>query len=225
MTAFFVTATGTDIGKTFITAGLVRHLRSRGKPASAFKPVISGFDPVRAKESDTGILLSAMSRLVSENEVARVSPWRFAAPLSPDMAAEREGGAVDFDALVKFSLDAVAEAQGPLFIEGVGGVMTPINTRHTALDWAAALRLPLIVAAGSYLGTISHTLTALDVMRRQRLEIAALIVNESADSTVPLLDTARTIGRFIAPTPVLMLPRHADLRAFADLAQRLALID
>src|SRR5689334_16712428 len=101
MSAYFVTSTGTDIGKTFVTAGLIRHLRDNGKPVAALKPVVSGFDLATAALSDPGMLLAALDEPITEEALTRVSPWRFAAPLSPDMAAAREGAMLEFDDIVK----------------------------------------------------------------------------------------------------------------------------
>jgi dethiobiotin synthetase len=218
MSAFFVTATGTDIGKTFVAAGLLRALRERKKVAAAIKPVISGFDPARARASDTGVLLDAMGEAVTPDAVEQISPWRFAAPLSPDMAAAREGREIDFDKLVAYCRDAAAWP-GTLLIEGVGGVMVPLDARHTVLDWMAALGLPSILVAGSYLGTISHTLTALDAMRRARVTVAALVVNDSGDGAVPLGDTVASLSRFAPEIPILTIPRGA--KNFEELTSRL----
>jgi len=96
-----------------------------------------------------------------------------------------------------------------LLIEGVGGVMVPLDDTRTVLDWIAALRVPAILIAGSYLGTISHTLTAFDVLRRREIVVRAIVVNESEGSTVPLDDTVKSIARF-ARAELLALPRHAD---------------
>ena len=62
MAGVFITGTGTDVGKTFITAALLRHLRDAGKPVDAIKPVLSGFDPANAQDSDPGVLLAALGR-------------------------------------------------------------------------------------------------------------------------------------------------------------------
>ena len=103
--------------------------------------------------------------------------------------------------------------------------MVPIDAQHTVLDWMRALGLPLIVVAGSYLGTISYTLTAVDVLRRNDLSITALVVSETADSPVPLADTVAAIARFINPIKVIGLPRlidpTTDHAAFGDLAATL----
>lgn len=216
MSAYFVTATGTDIGKTFVASGLLRHLRAQGKVVAGIKPVISGFDIAKARASDTGELLDAMGEAVTPQAVAQISPWRFIAPLSPDMAAAREGKAIDFDALVAFCRDAAAWP-GTLLIEGVGGVMVPLDAGHTVLDWMAALGLPAILVAGSYLGTISHTLTAANAMAQAGVKIAALVINDIGGVAVPLDDTVATLRRFLPETPITILPRMAGDADFAQL--------
>ncbi len=225
MTAVFVTSSGTDIGKTFVTAGLVRHLRRAGRAVSAIKPIVSGFDPDATAGSDPGILLEALGRPVTPEEIARISPWRFQAALSPDLAAEREGRAVDFKAVVDFSQRAVAAAGGTLLIEGTGGVMVPLDSRHTVLDWMTALRLPLILVVGSYLGSMSHTLTALHVVAQRNLSVAAIVVSETPASPVPLDETTATIARFADAIEVIALPRLVsgaeEHPAFARLASLL----
>ena len=222
MSAIFVTSTGTDIGKTFVTAGLIRHFRRQGGLVSALKPVISGFDENRPEHSDPAILLSALGRSGKLDAITEISPWRFRAPLSPDMAARREGKSIDFKALVDFCSQAVAFRPDLLFIEGIGGVMVPLDSRHTVLDWIVALRVPLLLVAGSYLGAISHTLTALDVMLRHRLDVAAVVVSETEGSAVPLNETVAAIARFAAPIPVAELARipagRTEEAAFARIA-------
>ncbi len=196
MSAYFVTSTGTDIGKTFVTAGLIRHFREAEKKVSALKPVVSGFDLATAALSDPGVLLGALEEPITPEALNRISPWQFAAPLSPDMAAAREERSIDFEELVATCRDAVRASDGTLLIEGVGGIMVPLSARYTVLDWMRALNLPLIVVAGSYQGTISHTLTALEVVARAKLKVAALVVNESGDGAVPLDETLTTLRRF-----------------------------
>jgi len=213
MSAFFVTASGTEIGKTFVTAALIRELRRRGRPVAALKPVASGFDPAHPEDSDAGMLLAALGEMATPAAFDLIAPWRFHAPLSPDMAARREGRVIDFAALVGHSRQAIATATGTLLIEGVGGVMVPLDDGHTVLDWIDALRIPAIVLGGSYLGAISHALTALDALRSRSLAVAALVVNETPQSTVALDETAATIARFAGETPVVTLPRLAHATA------------
>ena len=207
MSAYFVTATGTDIGKTFVTAGLIRYLRNAGAKPEALKPVVSGYDSSVVETSDPAVLLKALGRAVSADEIARIAPWRFRAPLSPDIAAGRENRAIDFDALIAFSRAAAKTSNGMLFVEGVGGIMVPLDGKRTVLDWMAALDIPLLLVVGSYLGAISHTLTALDVRAQRKLKIAAIVVSESERGTVELEDTVASIARFSNDVDVIGLPR------------------
>ena len=221
MSAFFVTGTGTDIGKTFVTSGLIRHLRRQDRPVSALKPVVSGFALENAAVSDPGMLLAALDEPLTDANIARLSPWQYAAALSPDMAAAREGNSVPYDDILAVCRRAIAETQGTLLIEGVGGAMVPLDARHTVLDWMADLDLPTILVAGSYLGTISHTLTALAAMADRGLVPAVLAINDTGDSPVSLTETADTIARFAPTLPIVTIPRDAKDVDFATLAAKL----
>ena len=205
MTAIFITATGTDVGKTFVAAALIRHLRQMGRQVEAIKPIVSGFDPAQTARSDPATLLNALGRPVTAEEIDRISPWRFRAPVSPDLAARREDRSIDVDRVVTFCQDSIQHRRDIMLIEGVGGIMVPLDDQRTILDVMMALQLPLILVAGSYLGTISHTLTALDSLYRRDLSVLAIIVSETRGSTVPLDDTVAAIGRFAEP--VIALPR------------------
>jgi dethiobiotin synthetase len=217
MSAIFVTATGTDIGKTFVVTSLIRHWRAAGRQIDALKPLATGFDPTSPAMSDTGLLLAALGRPLQSAEIDRISPWRYAAPLSPDMAACKEGKAIDFGALVDFCRRAIAACPGTLLIEGIGGVMVPFDEKHTVLDWMAALNIPVVLVAGSYLGSLSHTLTALDAMRSRTIAVTAVVLNETAGSTVSMADTEATLSRFAAPIPIVPLPRGGSVVGLASL--------
>ncbi len=204
MSTLFVTATGTEIGKTVVAAALCRELRAQGRPVRALKPVLSGYDPAELAESDPGVLLASLGEAVTEGTVAKITPWRFAAPLSPDMAAAREGRRLDLAEIVAFCR---AQAGDPLLVEGIGGAMVPLDDAHTVLDWIAALEAPALVVTGSYLGTISHTLTTLAAMRGRGVAIAGLVISESPESPVPPAETAETIARHAGRLPIAILPR------------------
>jgi dethiobiotin synthetase len=222
MTAFFITATGTDIGKTFVSAGLIRHMHATGRPVAAIKPVVSGFDPNTWQESDPAALLLALGRPVALAQVEHISPWRFKAPLSPHMAARHEGRAIAFHELVEFCRRSMAGRHNVLLIEGIGGIMVPLDDRRTVLDWMSVLRIPIILVAGSYVGTIIHTLTSLEVLVRRNLDVAAVVVSESAGSAAALDETVATVQRFASSIDVVGIPRLApdagDHPAFAHLA-------
>jgi dethiobiotin synthetase len=210
MTAMFVTATGTDVGKTFVARGMIRQLRARGLAVDALKPVITGYDPQTVHLSDTGRLLAALGRALTPRQINQVSPIRLREQLSPDQAARIEGRPIDFKALNTFCRTAISRHKGALLIEGIGGVMVPLDDRHTVLDWMIEIDVPAILVAGSYVGALSHTLTAIDVLERNALKIAAVVVNETPGSAATLDDTAGTIRRFTDNIEVFTLPRLPD---------------
>jgi dethiobiotin synthetase len=181
MAAVFVAGTGTDIGKTYVTAALLRAMAGAGRPAMALKPVASGFDEAAPAGSDPAVLLEAMGRPVTAAAIAAITPWRYRAPLAPDQAARREGRVVDGAAVIAFCQAEIAAAGKALvFVESAGGIMSPLDDMRTMLDLASALAAPVLLVTGAYLGAISHTLTAVEVIRAAGLAIRAVVVNGAA---------------------------------------------
>jgi dethiobiotin synthetase len=217
--AIFITATGTEIGKTFVAAGLIACLRRRGRKVAALKPVVSGFDPNEIAGSDPALLLEACGTLATPATIAAISPWRFAAPLSPDMAARAENKTIAFPALVSFCRKAVATANDLLVVEGIGGLAVPLDETATVADLIEMLQIPLILVAGTYLGSLSHTLSALEVARTRGLSIAAIALNETPNSSVPIAATCASLKNFAGNTPIVTLMRESGtLAAFETLA-------
>ncbi|HUI20016.1 MAG TPA: dethiobiotin synthase [Methylocella sp.] len=196
MSAVFITGTGTDIGKTFVATGLIRRLRELGRPVNALKPVVSGFDPRAPLCSDPAVLLKALGRDLHPESFDAISPWRFHAALSPDMAAQAEGRAINFEEVAEFCRAAIDRNTGTLLIEGIGGIMVPLDQRHTVLDLMLALRLPVILVAGSYLGTLSHLLCAQDVVLTHGLDLRAIVISETENASVPFDATLATLANF-----------------------------
>lgn len=217
--AFFVTASGTDIGKTYVTTGLIRALQARGVPVSALKPLITDFTARTAPGSDTALILKALGEDVTDQAIARLSPWRYEAALAPDMAAAHEGKTVPYDEVVAFCAAArdAAQQKSVLIVEGAGGVLVPVDDHHTMRDFMRDLAAQPILVVGSYLGTISHTLTAVEALVNAGMPPLAVVVSESEDAGIALADTCAAIARFLGPVPLLPLPRNSDA-AFADLA-------
>ncbi len=228
MSAHFITGTGTDIGKTWLSCALLRHWRAAGCAAQAFKPVLSGFDAAHAAASDAGQLLAALGRTIDAAALDAIAPWRFNAPLSPDMAAAREGRRIDFDALVGFTRRVAqtrVQTSADFFstlIEGVGGVMVPLDEEHTVRDWIVASGLPCVLVAGSYLGSLSHTLTALEALRKVGAGVTAIALNESPESTVGLDAAAAALRRHAGGVKLVTIARAAPQAGVAEVAALLA---
>ncbi|GJE42351.1 dethiobiotin synthase [Methylobacterium soli] len=218
--ALFVAGAGTEIGKTYVTAALARHRRAGGRAVRALKPLASGVPPVgdpAFPESDTGRLLAAQDLPLTPEAVEACSPWRYAAALAPDLAAAREGRSLALDDLVAWCRARLAEASADeiVLIEGVGGLMSPITPTATGLDWLKRLNdpraetLPVVLVTGSYLGAISHALTAIETLRAHALPLAAVAVSESLGAPTPPEIVAEAI-RSRTGAAVACLRRGAD---------------
>jgi dethiobiotin synthetase len=220
MLSYFVTATGTDIGKTYIAGNIIRAARQVGLDFTAIKPVLSGYDEATAASCDSARLLAAMGKKITLRNIAAITPWRFTAPLSPDMAAAREARHIDFTALTSFCEAAIQAAPDVLLIEGVGGVAVPLDDTHLVVDLIAALRVPAILVAGTYLGTLSHTITAAEALVVRGIPVAAIVLNESVGAPVSLEETAEALARRL-PHPIHQIPRNAVAPPFRALVASL----
>ncbi len=192
MPGLFVTATGTEVGKTYVACGLIRALRRAGRAVTALKPVASGFDPAASEISDTAALLAALGESPTPERIAAVSPWRFRAPLSPDMAARLEGRSIPFEALVGTCRAALATERRTV-VEGIGGVMVPLGGGRTVLDLIEALALPVVLVSPTGLGALSHLLTALEVLKGRTAAAVAIVLSETPGASVPLAQTVETL--------------------------------
>jgi dethiobiotin synthetase len=217
MKRYFITSTGTGIGKTFFTASLLQRYTRGGYTVRPLKPVISGFswdDPC----TDSAILARASGISVNEKTIQAISPWRFALPASPHFAARAEGIKLQFSDVVN-ACNSYSTDVDIMLIEGAGGVMAPLTESNTMLDLMRALNVPIILVVGSYLGSISHTLTALHVLNGTSLH--SVVVMESAEQCAGLSETQEAILQFAPiPVPVYAVPRahqKVDAWKFAKL--------
>lgn len=217
MKRFFVAGTGTDLGKTHIACALLRAAVSRGQTVDAFKPVVSGFDQAQPEASDPARLAAAMGRPDAWPEI---SPRRYRAPLAPNLAARLEGETL---AMADLAADCQAWLESRdvdlALVEGAGGVMSPLTDDATNLELMTTLALPVLLVAGSYLGTASHLLTALEVLRARGLTVSAIVVSQSLDAP-NLRQTVEMLRAFERQTPIVTAPRDTDWDA-AELADLL----
>jgi len=219
--AVFIAGAHTDVGKTHVACALIAAARAAGLGVEALKPVASGFDPGNWASSDPGRLLAALGQPPTPHALDAISPWRFAAPLAPPMAAKLEGRALPLAPIAAFCQARIRAAEADLVIvEGVGGLMSPIADRATGLDLMAALGLPVLLVGGSYLGAISHLLTAAETLRGRGLRLLAAVVSESAEPAAPdFRETLGSIAEFgVEAFPA---PRTASAPWVAELLARL----
>lgn len=175
MKGLFVAGTGTDVGKTHITGLLLRALRARGVDAGSIKPVQTGCAP-----GEPPLDLAMHWRLAGWNPADAVArdcaPFVFLDPVSPHLAARREGVALDV-AGVAAAVRRAAHHFSFSLVEGAGGVLVPLNERETLLDLMRALELSVLLVAEAGVGTINHTLLTLAALRGAGVPVLGVVLN------------------------------------------------
>lgn len=205
MTSAFITATGTDIGKTHITCALLAHLVENGVSPSIVKPLMSGFSNDDLEASDAGRLLTAMERSADEAGVNEVCMAHFEAPLAPNVAAREAGRSYQYDDILAFVNARGLSANGPLLVEGAGGVMSPVTDEKLHADLISDLAMPAFLVTANYLGSISHTISALEVMKARAIPVLGVIVSQpTQDHGVP--DAIINELNYWVKTPMLAAP-------------------
>ena len=208
MKPFFITSTGTNIGKTYLTELIIKRCNELNINVNAIKPIISGFVLSKYKKSDTGIILKALNK--NRNYINEISPWRFKAPISPDAASNLENKSINFLELVKFCEDKIykfSQKDGYFIIEGVGGTMVPINEKETIFDLIKSLKIPVILVIGSYLGSISHTLNVVQNFTNNNIIISSIVISQSENNDVGENLTKSSLKKYIKKIPIYFISR------------------
>ncbi len=186
MTGVFITSTGTEHGKTHIAAAILETWRKAGRTPLPIKPLMSGYDPANLAASDAGRLLTAAGRAPDEAAVNEICLHRFEPPMAPHIAARQAGRSLDYDDLLAFVNARILNVSGPVLVEGAGGVMSPVCDGKLHVDLINDLAMPSILVTANYLGAISHTLSALEVMERRHMPVVAIVVSQpEADAKQP----------------------------------------
>jgi dethiobiotin synthetase len=171
----FITGTDTGVGKTVIAAAIARVLRQHGNRVGVLKPIATGC--VHRREG----LVSEDAELLahhadSPHPLDVICPQRYIEPLAPAVSAQRANQPVDWNA-VQRSLETIARSSDVMIVEGVGGLMVPLDEKHTVLDLARWLGYPAVIVARAGLGTINHTLLTLAALRQANVPIAGVVIN------------------------------------------------
>jgi len=177
MSSVFITATGTEIGKTFVACKLLSQWKKQEKNPHAIKPLMSGFGEGDLANSDAGLLLNAVGQEATPENVNRICMKRYEKSVAPNQAARELGQSLDYDDILAFVNSRVLLANGaPTIVEGAGGIMSPVTDDKLHVDLISDLAMPAILVTANYLGSISHTLTALDAMERRGIPVERVIV-------------------------------------------------
>jgi len=172
---FFITGTDTGVGKTWATVALMRFLRSQGRSVLGMKPVACGcFWQDGGRRNEDALLLMENASLPVD--YAKLNIYAFERPVSPHLAAQQAGEAVQIDRIVRHcrELERLADC---VLVEGVGGWEVPLNAGERVSHLAMGLELPVILVVGMRLGCLNHAWLTHEAMLRAGVACAGWIAN------------------------------------------------
>ncbi|MBN2327612.1 MAG: dethiobiotin synthase [Candidatus Omnitrophica bacterium] len=174
MDGLFITGTGTEVGKTIVTALLALGLRKQGLNACPVKPVASGGVIEQGEYVSTDAQVYRRFSGVYET-ASRLNPVCFKHPASPHLAAQMARQTIDPE-ILRNSLNRLAKKYDILLVEGVGGWLVPLTFYYKVADFARDLRLPVLLVSANRLGSINHTLLTLESIRFRGIKPAGVIM-------------------------------------------------
>lgn len=191
----FVTGTDTGVGKSIVAGGLAALLKNSGCNVGVMKPVATGgkYHNNRLVSDDALFLMSAAE---IDDDYELINPICFEQPIAPTIAAQLNNTTIDLEK-IRHAFDILCKRHDFMIVEGVGGLLVPVNEHYFIIDLAREFKLPLIIVSRLSLGTINHTLLTLSYAREHGVNIKGIIFNDHADTNECLKNyTVKEIKRF-----------------------------
>ncbi len=173
--SYFITGTDTEIGKTVVSAMLIRYFIERGDKVIGMKPVASGAKPVTNQlQNDDAMQLINASNVSADYDL--VNPYCFEPPIAPHIAAQQQGTEISV-ATIQQSYQQLANKSDRVIVEGVGGWQVPLNDSQTVADLAVTLSLPVILVVGMRLGCLNHACLTVESILAKGCNLTGWIAN------------------------------------------------
>lgn len=203
MKQYFITGTDTDCGKTYVTSKLTDFFPN----AAAIKPIASGCMLV-----DNELISSDALQLKNNNlSLEQINPWRFKLPISPHLAARKEGVHLVIQDIADYCMNFQLKNIDTLFIEGAGGLMVPLNNNETWIDFLKITEIPVLLVVGVKLGCINHALLTETTLKTNNIKCAGWIANCLDPDMLALDENIDTLGRFLDMPLLGVIPYLGDI--------------
>ena len=203
-TAFFLTGTDTDVGKTHVACALLRRAHRAGRIAVGLKPVAAGTD--ERGDNDDVLRLRAASSLQLPADI--VNPYCFAPAIAPHIAAAEDGVEIDFDRIAATVRSARQQADF-VIVEGAGGFCVPFGIDRNGADLAARLQLPVILVVGMRLGCLNHALLTAEAIAARGLIIAGWVANRVTPDMLRFDENLATLEELLLAPLLGVVPYQA----------------
>jgi len=218
MKGAFITATGTGVGKTWLASALASACVQRGKRVAAIKPIETGVDP------DPVDALELARACGDESLVHALGLYRAKEPLAPYAIEKRGGPSVGSLRTLAKRIRELSSKADYTIVEGLGGVLVPIDREHTVADLAVLLDLQTVLVARNALGVLSYTLTAVEALRKRKISVRAIVLNHverSYAGDMSRTSNADVLADYFPRIPIMRTPRVQGPGDLVDAATQL----
>ena len=223
----FVTGTGTDVGKTYVTALLVKKLRDCGLKAGYYKAAISGADVAADGQLLPGDALYVNDVAGLNEETSRLVSYVYPEAVSPHLAAQINRAPMDMNR-IEADFNRAAQRWDYLTMEGSGGIVCPLrwddDVKFGLDDVVKRLGLPVIIVAAAGLGTINATVLTVEHLRAATIPVRGIILNRFHAGDVMEEDNRRMIEA-LTKVPVVAVVKDGDTDLDIDIAALTALYE
>jgi dethiobiotin synthetase len=200
----FITGTDTGVGKTLVTAGLIRLFAKEGVKVAGMKPVASGCELTdQGLRNEDAIMIMQESNVELDYDL--INPYAFEPPVSPHFAASESDREIKLDHIIE-KYKTISTRVDYVVVEGVGGWEVPINDSQNVSDLAEKLNLPVILVVGLRLGCINHALLTVDAIRQKGLSLVACVASQIDADYQRLDETLETLEKRLG-LPVQLIPQ------------------
>ena len=215
MKPLFITATDTDIGKTYVCAGIAHSLKKLDIDVGIMKPFACG---VKQKTGFSSNDLTILSNAAMVNDVEDLlNPFFFPIPASPYTAAKNLDVKIDIKYVIECfrKLDKIHDI---MLVEGIGGIMTPILKDYAIIDLIKDLEANTIIVASSKIGTVNHTILTCNMCKSMKIPVKGLIINNFDSNGYPISELERDLSA-LTNLPVLCSLPHLTKFNLADFSE------
>lgn len=225
---YAISGTDTDVGKTVVAAALAAGLWSQGRPILPVKAVQTGAScgPLGLEAPDLRVVLDALRFAPEPSLLRQLQPRLYEPACSPHLAAEMAGDPLSVQGLAR-GIEALIQTEGPVQLEGAGGLMVPLNAKELMIDLFATLRLPVVLVSRAGLGAINHVLLSAEALKTRGIPLLGVVLNagpsDHPEDAFIVRDNPKALASHLDKIPVLRFSRlpALDPEAFSSAGRQL----
>ncbi|CAH9058326.1 ATP-dependent dethiobiotin synthetase BioD 1 [Pseudoalteromonas holothuriae] len=219
MSAFFITGTDTEVGKTYVTALLLKFLTQHKRKAIGFKPIAAGAEEAFGQlVNDDALTLMESSSVHGKYE--QINPICFEPPIAPHIAAQQAGVEITLEKLSQYYHQLASLGAEFTLVEGAGGWALPINDSQYLYDWVKTEQLPVILVVGMKLGCLNHAILTSQTLKVQGVKCVGWVANQIDPNMTNFDDNLNSLRKRLEAPLLAVAPfgeEQAKLQIYAAL--------